>query len=219
MKNIPRIFMGDNIKTGNIIPIGRDTAHYLTHVMRTRDCLAFGGGFEFNAHISDDEKSMIIGNKTEHTDPSNDITLYFAPIKRVDDLINMATQMGVYRFVPVITERVVAHHVNWDRMRKIATEAAEQSNRNSVPEIAEPVPFSKIDLKNICFADERFAYDDKSQEKIPSNIKSILVGPEGGFSDSEFSALDAAGAIPISLGRTILRAEVAAIIAIEKIKK
>lgn len=219
MKNIPRIFMGNDIKSGNIIPVGRDTAHYLTHVMRTHDCLVFGGGAEFNAHISDDEKSMIIGDKTEHIDPSNDITLYFAPIKRVDDLINMATQMGVARLCPVITERVVAHHVNWERMRKIATEAAEQSNRNSVPEITEPIPFSKIDLKNICFADERFAYDNKPQEKIPNNIKSVLVGPEGGFSDSEFAALDAAGAIPVSLGRTILRAEVATIIAIEKIKK
>ena len=217
MKNIPRIFVGDNVESGMIIPIDKSVAHYLTHVMRTCDFLAFGGGQEFDATVSPDGKSGIIGTKTEHADPSNNMTLYFSPIKRTDDLINMATQMGVKNIIPVITERTVAHHINWERMRKIATEAAEQSNRNSVPNISEPIPFSKLDLKNLCFADERFPYNDKTQNKIPQNFKSVLIGPEGGFSDSEFAALDAAGAVPISLGKTILRAELAAPIAIGKL--
>lgn len=218
MKNIPRIFVGDDVQTGMMIPADKSVAHYLTHVMRTHDFLAFGGGNEFHAIVSADGKNITIGNKTAHPDPSNDTTLYFAPIKHTDDLINMATQMGVANIVPVITERTVAHHINWERMQKIATEAAEQSNRNSVPKISAPVPFAKLDLKNICFADERFAYDDKIAQ-IPSNIKSVLVGPEGGFSDFEFAALDAAGATPISLGKTILRAELAAAIAIGKMIK
>ena len=127
--------------------------------------------------------------------------------------------MGVARFVPVVTERTVAHHVNWSRMKKIAIESAEQSNRNSVPEISEPIPFAKLDLKNLAFADERTAYNPKSNYEIPSNIQSILVGPEGGFSDSEFAALDNAGAVSVTLGKTILRAELAAVIATEKILK
>ncbi len=219
MKNIPRIFVGDDAQTGMMIPADKSVAHYLTHVMRTHDFLAFGGGNEFHATISADGKNIIIGNKTAHPDPSNDITLYFAPIKHTDDLINMTTQMGVANIVPVITERTVAHHINWERMQKIATEAAEQSNRNSVPKISATIPFAKLDLKNICFADERFAYDNNKIAQIPSNIKSVLVGPEGGFSDSEFAALDAAGATPISLGKTILRAELAAAIAIGKMIK
>ena len=219
MKNIPRIFVGDNVQNGIIIPADKSVAHYLTHVMRTHDFLAFGGGNEFSAHISDDGKSIIVGDKTAHQDPSGAITLYFSPIKHTDDLINMATQMGVANLVPVIMERTVAHHINWERMQKIATEAAEQSNRNSVPKISAPVSFAKLDLKNICFADERFAYDDKKSEQISGNIKSVLVGPEGGFSDSEFAALDAAGATPVSLGKTILRAELAAAIAIGKLLK
>ncbi len=217
MKNIPRIFIGNNVKNGMIIPADKSIAHYLTNVMRTHDFLAFGGGFEYSAKISEDKKSIMIGERTAHTDPSNDVTLYFSPIKHTDDLINMATQMGVARIVPVITERTVAHHINWERMRKIATEAAEQSNRNSVPEISEPIPFNKLDLHDICFADERFAYDNKNTTQISNNIKSILVGPEGGFSDSEFATLDATGAIPVSLGKTILRAELAAAIAIGKL--
>ena len=219
MKNIPRIFVGDNVAPGMIIPVEKSVTHYLTHVMRTRDFMAFGDGREFYATISDDGKNIVIGDKTEHMDPSNDITLYFSPIKHTDDLVNMATQMGVANIIPVITERTVAHHINWERIRKIATEAAEQSNRNSIPKISEPVPFSKLNLKDICFADERFAYADKDTVNIPANVKSVMVGPEGGFSDSEFAALDAAGAFPVSLGKTILRAELAAAIAIGKLLK
>ena len=219
MKNIPRIFIDDELKAGLVIPAPRDTAHYLTRVMRTDKCLVFGGGNEFFATLSADAKNIVIGDKTTHSDPSNDITLYFAPIKRIDDLINMATQMGIKRFQPVITERTVNHHVNWARMAKIAIEAAEQSNRNSVPEIAAPIEFKKLDLNGICFADERFAYGNKAEPEIPATARAIFIGPEGGFSDAEFAAFDAAGAIPVSLGTTILRAEVAAIVAIGKLKK
>ena len=217
MKNIPRIFIGDNVKSGMIIPLGRDTAHYLTRVMRTDTAIVFGGGNEFNAKIDASGKNIIIGENTGRADPTNDITLYFAPIKRCDDLINMATQLGVKKLVPVITEHTTAHHINWERMKKIAIEAAEQSNRNTVPEIAAPQKFSDLDLSKLAFADERAAYGKKCEHI--SKLNSILVGPEGGFSDSEFAALDAAGAIGISLGTTILRAELAAAIAITKITK
>ncbi|MBO7509357.1 MAG: 16S rRNA (uracil(1498)-N(3))-methyltransferase [Alphaproteobacteria bacterium] len=220
MKNIPRIFVGDKVNSGDVLPVARDVAHYLTRVMRTRSFLAFGGGNEFAAQLSDDGKTIVIGDKTPHNDPTYDVELYFAAIKRTDDLINMATQMGVRRLHPVITERTVAGHINWERMHKIATEAAEQSNRNSVPEILSPIKFMDLDLSDMYFADERFAYGDVVHEnKISPHTTRILVGPEGGFSDSEFAALDAAHAVPVSLGKTILRAEVAAIIALEKIRK
>ena len=216
MKNIPRIFAGENIKTGIIIPLQKDIMHYLTRVMRTDTCLVFGNGNEYNAKLTDDKKSLLVGEKTNHTDPSNDTILMFAPIKRTDDLINMATQMGIRAFQPVITERTNASHINWERMQKIATEAAEQSNRNSVPKIYPPIKFMNLDLKNTVFADERVAYGHKTNNRA-GDIKSILIGPEGGFSDSEFTALDNAGATGISLGKTILRAELAAAVAIAKV--
>lgn len=216
MKNVPRIFAGDALETGKSIPIGRDTAHYLSRVMRRNDCLAFGGGVEFNATLADDNAHLIIGTQTEHTDPSNDITVYFSPIKRTDDMLNMATTMGVARFVPVIMERTVASHINWTRMVRIVAEAAEQSNRNSVPRIMPPIKFSELNLSDIVFADERAAYGADRPTHIPG-ARNILIGPEGGFSDNEFAALDAAGARPISLGPTILRAEVAAIITIDRV--
>ncbi|MBQ8294748.1 MAG: 16S rRNA (uracil(1498)-N(3))-methyltransferase [Alphaproteobacteria bacterium] len=216
MKNIPRIFVGENISPGQIMPITRDITHYLTRVMRTNDCLVFGNGYEYAAQITDDGKSLLVGDQTTHADPSNNITLMFAPIKRMDDLLNMATQMGVAKFQPVITARTTAHHINWERMQKIVIEASEQSNRNSVPQILPAKKFSDLDLSQIVFADERAAYGKKI-DCVPSDALCVLVGPEGGFSNDEFDALDASGARGISLGKTILRAELAASIAIAKI--
>ena len=218
MKNIPRIFIPGELQNGITIPASREVSHYLTRVMRTHDCLVFGNGSEYTARLSDDGKSFQIGNTTPHTDPSGNITLMFAPIKRTDDLINMATQMGVAYFQPVITDRVTAHHINWDRMRKIVIEACEQSNRNTVPEILAPIKFADLDLSNLIFADERVAYGHHSQN-TPTGANKILVGPEGGFSDAEFAKLDSAGACGISLGKTILRAEVAAVVAINKLQE
>lgn len=217
MKNVPRIFAGDNLTTGMMVPVGRDVAHYLLRVMRRSDCLAFGGGNEFFATLSDDGKNLIIGDKTDHADPSNNISVYFSPIKRTDDMLNMATAMGIARFVPVIMERTVASHINWTRMVRIVAEAAEQSNRNSVPRIMPPIKFSELNLSDMVFADERSAYG----RELPTQIRgatNILIGPEGGFSDNEFAALDASGARGISLGKTILRAELAAVITIDRVK-
>jgi 16S rRNA (uracil1498-N3)-methyltransferase len=218
MKNIPRIFVGENINSGDLYKLDRDVVHYLTKVMRTRNCLVFGDGNEYNACLSDDGQHMIVGSKTDHKDPSNDIVLMFSPIKRTDDMLNMATQMGVGVFQPVITERTNSLHINWQRMNKIVTEAAEQSNRNTVPKILPPIKFSDINLSDVVFADERFAYKDKADIDV-RGAKKVLIGPEGGFSDAEFSALDMSGARGFSLGKTILRAELAASIAVSRVVK
>lgn len=215
MKNIPRIFLDSTLDTGKSVPVSRDVVHYLTRVMRTDSCLVFNDGIEYVAHLSDDNKYLVVGDKTLHPDPSNNITLMFAPIKRTDDLLNMATQMGVAQFQPVLTERTNSSHINWERMQKIVIEASEQSNRNSVPKILPPKKFVDLDLSKIIFADERAAHGRVDlSNKCDGNT--ILIGPEGGFSDSEFAALDAAGACGISLGKTILRAELAASIAIAR---
>lgn len=218
MKNIPRIFIGKNITQNTNVVTDKSVAHYLSHVMRRNDCLVFGDGNEYVANLTPDQKYLAIGNQTSHTDPSNGITLYFSPIKKLDDMLNMATQMGIGRFVPVITERTVANHINWERMKKIVIEASEQSNRNSVPEITLPIKFSELPFSELVFADERAAYGaDLPHEFI--GAKNILIGPEGGFSDNEFNALDKNGARGLSLGKTILRAELAAPIAISRVIK
>ena len=95
MQNIPRIFINEKIVPGKSVAVDKDIVHYLRRVMRRDDCLVFNDGNEYTAKLLDDNKSMIIGDKTEHIDPSNDLILYFAPIKKIDELVNMATQMGI----------------------------------------------------------------------------------------------------------------------------
>ncbi len=215
MKNIPRIFIDAPLGGGATVAASRDVVHYLTRVMRTDQCLVFNGGAEYTAHL-DDNGMLIVGDKTDHDDPSSQIVMFFAPIKKTDDLLNMATQMGVRTFVPVITDRTVAHHINWARMHKIVIEAAEQSGRNSVPDICPPIKFSDLDMRGLAYGDERAAagVDIGAWDDVPTRV---LIGPEGGFSDAEFDALRDGGAVAVSLGKTILRAEVAAVAILAKI--
>ena len=216
MQNIPRIFLNQNLESGKSFPVDKDVVHYLRRVMRRNDCLVFNNGDEYTATLSDNDKFIILGKKTDHNDPSNNLTLCFAPIKKIEDLLNMATQMGVAVFLPVITARTVAHHINWTRMQKIITEASEQSNRNSVPKLLPPIKFEDFDLSDVIVADERAAHGVEITTGVNSYNK-ILIGPEGGFSPEEFETIDKSGAVKISLGKTILRAEVAAVVAIAKV--
>lgn len=216
MQNVPRIYLDEILESGKSFPIDKDVVHYLRRVMRRDDCLVFNDGVEYNAKLIDDNKSIIIGEKTNHVDPSNDTVFYFAPIKKADELLNMVTQMGVAVLQPVITERTVANHINWNRMMKIIVEAAEQSNRNTVPELKAPIKFDDLDLNNLIVADERFAHDFNRKE-IYKKSNRIFVGPEGGFAPKEFEKMDKAGVIGLSLGKTVLRAEVAGVVAIAKV--
>jgi len=216
MQNIPRIFLNYNLESGKSFPIDKDVVHYLRRVMRRNDCLVFNNGDEYTAVLSDDDKFVVIGEKTNHIDPSNDLTLCFAPIKKIEDLLNMATQMGIGCLQPVITKRTVANHINWARMQKIVREAAEQSGRNSVPQILSPINFEDLDLKDCIVADERVAHGINVDESICS-CKKIFIGPEGGFAPEEFEKIDRLGVCKMSLGKTILRAEVAGVVAIAKV--
>lgn len=216
MQNKPRIFINQHIETGDNIVAEKHIIHYLTRVMRTNDCLIFNDGAEYYASLSNDGNHIIVGDKTNHVDPSNDLVFYFAPIKKTDEMLNMVTQMGVKVLQPVITERTVARHINWERMIKIIIEASEQSGRNSIPQLLSPILFKNLEFNGLIVADERAGHGKEIVDKIESYGK-LFVGPEGGFSPQEFDAMDKAGVYGLSLGKTILRAEVAAVVAIAKV--
>ncbi len=216
MQNVPRIFINQNLEPGKSILVDKDIVHYLRHVMRRDDCLVFNDGIEYRAKLSEDNKSITIGIQTNHQDPSNNLVLYFAPIKKIDEMLNMVTQLGIGVLQPVITERTVARHVNWKRMQKIIIEASEQSGRNSIPQLLPPIQFKDVDFKNMCVADERAAHG-KNIATEKRLLRKVFVGPEGGFSLSEFEFMDKAGVQGLSLGKTILRAEVAAVVALTRI--
>jgi 16S rRNA (uracil1498-N3)-methyltransferase len=149
-----------------------------------------------------------------------DLWLVFAPIKRgrIDWLVEKATELGIARLVPAITQRTVVDRLNLDRLRAHAVEAAEQCERTALPELAEPAKLAAL-LKSwpagrtLYFADE--AGGGESLTEAPPGPAAILIGPEGGLADAERAAISALPhARPVTLGPRILRADTAAIAAI-----
>ena len=209
MKNIQRVFIDMDLVPGMRGALTVAQHHYLTRVMRADKFLAFNNGREFEAVVSG--KDFVIGQNTGRADSSGKWVFNFAPIKRIDELVGAVVQMGAGVLQPVITERTVARHVNWERIRKIVIEAAEQSGRNSIPELKEPIQFSALEKKGLVYGNP---YTTVAQAR--NAAAAFFIGPEGGLTDAEYIALDKGGAIGVSLGQTILRAEVAAVAIIAK---
>src|SRR3546814_9835368 len=149
-----------------------------------------------------------------------DLWLLFAPVKRgrIDWIAEKATELGVARLVPVLTQRTIVDRVNMDRLRAHIIEAAEQCERTALSELAEPRKLDSLladwpTERTLLFADEQGGTPlAKAAEAGPG---AILIGPEGGFTDEEGARIRALPqARPVSLGPRILRADTAALAAV-----
>lgn len=242
---IPRLYIDMPITPGAVLPLTTEQAHYLRNVLRRAEgdplCLFNGRDGEFTAKIGELKKRggvAIAAEQSRDQVIEPDLTLYFAPVKRgpLEMILQKGTEIGVARFVPVLTERTIAPKLNLDRLQAIVTEAAEQCERMSVPSVDEPVKFAKLiegwpPTKRLLFCDE--AGDDPQEEwggregralpmlealkKVDSKTDEwgVLTGPEGGFSPDERSTLRAQSFVtPATLGPRILRADTAAIAAL-----
>lgn len=171
-----------------------------------------------------------------------DLDLLFAPVKRhaTDLIVEKATELGVRRIRPVITQRTIAETVRLDRLQAIAREAAEQTERFDAPEIAAPLPLAKAldgwdTARPLIYADEagdeadapwggargrgRPILDALQARTDAPRMLALLIGPEGGFTPEERRLLrDLPFVIPVSLGPRILRAETAVIAALSVIQ-
>ncbi len=148
--------------------------------------------------------------------PGADLWLAFAPLKRdaTDLVVQKATELGAAALLPVFTERTNAARLNLGRLRAIATEAAEQSERLTLPRIAEPVRLP--DLLSAWPPERRLvvAMERADAPPIrPAPHAGLLIGPEGGFTPPELDAMRRHPFVePATLGSLILRAETAAIV-------
>ncbi len=129
-----------------------------------------------------------------------------------DLVVEKSTELGIQKIIPLITDRVIKKSINKERLQKITTEASEQSGRISVPEITEPQKLKDFLEEN----KDKKIYFAHIGEKEQTNIEKesiVCVGPEGGFTDAEISLFEEYNTIPLSLGKNVLRAETAAIVA------
>tara|TARA_B100000700_G_C15013097_1_gene841972 strand:+ start:1155 stop:1769 length:615 start_codon:yes stop_codon:yes gene_type:complete len=150
-----------------------------------------------------------------------DIFLAFTPIKSnyFNFMIQKATELGVTKFYPIISERTIVRKINPDRLNKIIIEASEQSNRITIPKIEKTTTLEKFLEKNssmnIIFGD--LNTDKKNiNTKILKNLPvCILIGPEGDFSESERKKiLNLKNVQCLKLNNNILRTETAVISAL-----
>jgi 16S rRNA (uracil1498-N3)-methyltransferase len=162
-------------------------------------------------------------------EPAASITLYLAMLKKdkMDWALQKATELGVARFVPILTARCVRRPDDKQklaaRFEKTAKEAAKQSGRSSIPEIGELTDIFDLEKQIKKHGAMLFAYEkeDVSIKKRLAGRREgdigIIIGPEGGFEPTEAAALEKAGATPCGLGKLILRAETAAVAAVSMI--
>ena len=224
-KSLPRLFVRAQLGEDARVELDAGQANYLGNVMRLgegAELLVFDGSSgEWLARISEAGKkrmALIVERRTREPEAIPDVWLAFAPVKRTqtDWLVEKATELGVAKLIPVITQRTIAERVKLERLGSIAIEAAEQCGRTRLPTIDEPVSlaqFLKQADRAIYFADEGGGEPAATAFKPGPAV--ILTGPEGGFTDDERAAIRGlSNAIPVTLGPRILRAETAALAAL-----
>ena len=200
--------------------------HYLLRVLRLNNGDRFialdGAGNSWLAEITD-RSAQIISSIAIETELPRSLTLITALPKGngYEQVIRCCTELGVSKFIPVISDRTILKPSpnKVQRWRKIAAEAAEQSQRQIVPDVIEPIKFtSAIDNtilnqdKYICVARGNLptlwnCLQHSSQAEIV-----IATGCEGGWTETEVEGAIASGFQPVSLGSRILRAVTAPIV-------
>ena len=225
--SLPRLFVDQTLVQGAALTLEGPPANYLANVLR------LGAGAQ--AKLFDDRTgewlaeiveagrkrvSLRLVERLREREQVPDVWLLFAPIKRgrIDWLVEKATELGVARLVPVLTERTIVDKLNLDRLRAHAIEAAEQCERTALPELAMPQKLGRVlrewrDDRALYFADE--AGGEPLLVAAMPGPAAILVGPEGGFTEKERAATRALPqARAVSRGPRILRADTAAVAAL-----
>ena len=232
-----RLFVEHDLAAGRDVPLSPSQAHYVANVMRrgVGDIVSLFNGRdgEWTGRVRSAARGRcevaveeLIG---AHIGGS-DLWLLFAPVKRaaIDFIAAKATELGVSAVWPVMTRHTAVTRVNLDRLRANVIEAAEQCRRRDVPRVVEPA--SLLEILAGWESNRRILLCDETGEGQPvaemlqglGNNESdgpgpwaVIVGPEGGFAETE---LDALGKLPFvyaaTMGPRILRADTAALAAL-----
>lgn len=237
-----RLFLPSELLIPEQITITGDQARYLSLVLRVKPgdpLIVFdGSGFKYDCTILSSHKKEVIAEKIKKEPYSVEspisITLVqgIAKGEKMDLIIQKATELGVSKVVPLITEHSeIRHTEKLLRWRKIALSASQQSGRDRIPEIYGPLGYKEFlnspfgrgggeEFTGIIFSEECTAGNLKQILNSFRETKqiTILVGPEGGFAKDEVTEAVEKGFVTASLGPRILRTETAPIAAISIIQ-
>jgi 16S rRNA (uracil1498-N3)-methyltransferase len=227
MSQLQRIAIAPSqLQQGQIL-LTKEQQHYLGRVLRLREgdrFIAMDGKGKWWLSQLAGEQAQILEPLLVETELPVSITLMVALPKGsgFDEVVRYSTELGVTCIAPVLSDRTLLHPSpqKLERWRRIAAEAAEQSERSFVPTILEPVAFNTtLSFANsqqyICVARGEFPHlKDCLQNDIGQQTIIIATGPEGGWTTQEIENAKSAGFQPVSLGRRILRAVTAPIVAL-----
>jgi 16S rRNA (uracil1498-N3)-methyltransferase len=228
---LTRLYVEEPLSPSALLVLADQQAHFLTHVLRAKSGdrvrLFNGRDGEWVASVNAIAKRGVTLALEAPARPQSavpDLWLLLAPIKKtpLDYIVQKATELGVARIAPVITRRTIVERINRERMRANAIEAAEQSGRLTVPDIAEPRDLPKA--LEAWSAERRLMFCDEAGDAPPAVAAltaasrgpwAILTGPEGGFDPAEREMLRRLSfVVPVSLGPRIMRADTASLAAI-----
>jgi len=223
---LKRLFFDEPLQAGGSVSLLKDQVHYLATVLRMNEGdeirMFNGRDGEWLGKItilSKRQAEITLEQQLLKAVLMPDVTLAFAPIKRhrTAFIFEKATELGVARFEPILTARTQFPKLNLEKARLQIIEAAEQTERLDIPTLSKPEKLldwlGKQAGRHIIFADEagQAAPALEALKTLPGPV-TILIGPEGGFTEEERTALRAhQDMTAVSLGPRILRADTAAL--------
>jgi 16S rRNA (uracil1498-N3)-methyltransferase len=238
---LTRVYVGTALIPGSLVELPPDTGSHLARVLRARsgdELILFNGdGREFNGAIETVRGSRVSASVGESRPVDRESPLAITLVQcvprgdRMDFIVQKATELGVARIVPVLSQRSVVRldkaqaeskAVHW---RAVAVSACEQCGRNRLPIIEAAQPLLNYLGESSPGAGPRLVLEPETAPHAHATAlgrtaegaildAEIAIGPEGGFASDELEAFRVAGFSQIGLGPRILRAETAAIAAV-----
>ena len=216
-----RFFVDPEAMRAERFPLPPEIARQVTRVLRLRDgdeiTLLDGAGAEARCRLEGGH-CVVLERAAAGGEPRHQLTIWQALLKgdHLEPVTRHGTELGVTRFGLFVSERCIARELSprrLERLRAVAREAAEQSERGIVPPVDEPVGFAEA-LKSAAPGSVLFfeRHDGKRLTEMEPP-PGVFIGPEGGFSPAEVAAAERAGLAIASLGPRILRSETVAVAA------
>ena len=223
-----RLYNPNSIEENSTILLSREHTHYVVNVMRLKrgsNINFFNSKGEWKSEIvflDKDRVEVKIIEKIKQPNELSNIELAICLVKKnpMEIILQKATELGVSKITPIVSERTEIKELNYDRANKIVIEATEQSNQLSPPKIFKVTKLRDF-LNNLdgssklLFADVNSTKNLNVETLKQSNPISVLIGPEGDFSPSErVSILGNSNVTSFTISRNILRSDTAVISAI-----